>query len=143
MENEEVKELKQKIFICVIVFIFIMVIGFVFIFNRFGSDTSEIQRRIRNRENFVVVFFAEEDSNSTMILDMLDEKKIPYYDIDKASSTFSSVLKLLDVTYEVRVPAIYVVSEGKVLYNITNVSQEEEVENFLTLNDVESLLEEE
>ena len=70
MENEEVKELKQKIFICVIVFIFIMVIGFVFIFNRFGSDTSEIQRRIRNRENFVVVFFEEEDSNSTMILDI-------------------------------------------------------------------------
>ena len=55
-KNEEMEELKQKVLVCVIVFLFVIIIGFLFIFNRFGSDVDAVSKALRDKEDFVVFF---------------------------------------------------------------------------------------
>ena len=54
--GEEVQELKQKMILCIVVFVFVLAIGFVLIFNRFGTDVNEVLQALRNQESFVVFF---------------------------------------------------------------------------------------
>ena len=55
-KNEEMEELKQKAFVCAIVFLFVVIVGLMFIFNRFGSDVDAVTDALRNDEDFVVFF---------------------------------------------------------------------------------------
>ena len=42
----------------------------------------------------------------------------------------------MDIDYEVVVPALYVIEEGKVLYNITDIQDEDTVNSFINQNNL-------
>lgn len=138
-KNEEMEELKQKAIVCAIVFVFIIVIGLIFIFNRFGSDTDAVSEALRNNESFVVFFRSDDGSCSecSMVEERLNAHGISYYNFDVRVSSFSSVLEKLKIDYEVLPPAIYVIQDGKVLYNITNIKDQELVDSFIEENKLE------
>lgn len=143
-ENEEVQEIKQKIILCAIVFVFVLVLGLFLVFNRFGSDVDAVTEALNKKETFVLFF--NNDSNlcedCSMVEDTLNELGVSYYTFNVQAPSYASVLRRLQVDYEVVVPAVYVVVKGEVRYNITNVNSKKTVENFIKNNHILSLLEE-
>lgn len=137
-KNEEVEEIKQKIIICVIVFIFVIVIGLVFVFNRFGMDTNDVIEALYDRENMVIFFTNNSGSCDTcsMVEDELNNQGVSYYQFDVRSNQFSSAREWLKINYELEVPAVYVIEEGAVLYNITNIQDQETIRSFILQNNV-------
>lgn len=138
-KNEEMEELKQKAFICAIVFLFVVIIGLIFIFNRFGSDVDAVTDALRNDEDFVVFFRSDDSSCSecSMVEERLNAYGVSYYNYDVRVGSFSSLLEKLKIDYEVLPPAIYVIQDGKVLYNITNIENQEVVDSFIEENGLE------
>lgn len=138
-KNEEMEELKQKAFVCAIVFLFVVIVGLIFIFNRFGSDVDAVTDALRNDEDFVVFFRSDDSSCSecSMVEERLNAYGVSYYNYDVRVGSFSSLLEKLKIDYEVLPPAIYVIQDGKVLYNITNVENQEVVDSFIEENGLE------
>ena len=138
-KNEEMEELKQKAFVCAIVFLFVVIIGLIFIFNRFGSDVDAVSDALRNDEDFVVFFRSDDESCSecSMVEERLNAHGVSYYNYDVRVGSFSSLLEKLKIDYEVLPPAIYVIQDGKVLYNITNIENQEVVDSFIEENGLE------
>ena len=138
-KNEEMEELKQKAFVCVTVFLFVVIIGLIFIFNRFGSDVDAVSDALRNDEDFVVFFRSDDESCSecSMVEERLNAHGVSYYNYDVRVGNFSSLLEKLKIDYEVLPPAIYVIQDGKVLYNITNIQNQEVVDSFIEENGLE------
>ncbi len=138
-KNEEMEELKQKAFVCAIVFLFVVIVGLMFIFNRFGSDVDAVTDALRNDEDFVVFFRSDDSSCSecSMVEERLNAYGVSYYNYDVRVSSFSSLLEKLKIDYEVLPPAIYVIQDGKVLYNITNIQNQEVVDSFIEENGLE------
>ena len=138
-KNEEMKELKQKAFVCAIVFLFVVIVGLIFIFNRFGSDVDAVTDALRNDEDFVVFFRSDDSSCSecSMVEERLNAYGVSYYNYDVRVGSFSSLLEKLKIDYEVLPPAIYVIQDGKVLYNITNIENQEVVDSFIEENGLE------
>lgn len=134
--NEEMEELKKKVLVCVIVFLFVIIIGFLFIFNRFGNDVDAVSKALRNKEDFIIFFRSDDEScnECSMVEDRLNMYGISYYNFDVRVGSFSSVLEKLKIDYEVLPPAIYVIQNGKVLYNITNIKNQELVDSFIKEN---------
>lgn len=143
-ENEEVQEIKQKIILCAIVFVFVLVLGLFLVFNRFGSDVDAVTEALNKKETFVLFFNNDSDlcEDCSMVEDTLNELGVSYYTFNVQASSYDSVLRRLQVDYEVVVPAVYVVVKGEVRYNITNVNSKKTVENFIKNNHILSLLEE-
>lgn len=138
--GEEVQEIKQKIILCAIVFIFVMTLGVVLVFNRFGTDVNEVLQGIRNQDSFVV-FFRDDDvrcEKCSMVEERLNNLGVSYYNFDVQSSSFDDVLQQLNIDYVVKAPAVYVIENGKVHYNITNIQDEETVNSFVENNHVVS-----
>ena len=138
-KNEEMEELKQKAFVCAIVFLFVVIIGLIFIFNRFGSDVDAVSDALRNDEDFVVFFRSDDESCSecSKVEERLNAHGVSYYNYDIRVGNFSSLLEKLKIDYEVLPPAIYVIQDGKVLYNITNIQNQEVVDSFIEENGLE------
>lgn len=138
--GEEVQELKQKMILCIVVFVFVLAIGFVLIFNRFGTDVNEVLQALRNQESFVVLFRDNEErcDKCSMVEDRLNQLGVSYYNFNVQSSSFDDVLQRLNIDYEVKVPAVYVIEKGEVRYNITNIQDEETVNSFIENNRVVS-----
>ena len=138
--GEEVQELKQKMILCIVVFVFVLAIGFVLIFNRFGTDVNEVLQALRNQESFVVFFRDNEErcDKCSMVEDRLNQLGVSYYNFNVQSSSFDDVLQRLNIDYEVKVPAVYVIEKGEVRYNITNIQDEETVNSFIENNRVVS-----
>lgn len=138
-KNEEMEELKQKAFVCAIVFLFVVIIGLIFIFNRFGSDVDAVTDALRNDEDFVIFFRSDDESCSecSMVEERLNVHGVSYYNYDVRVGSFSSLLEKLKIDYEVLPPAIYVIQDGKVLYNITNIQDQEVVDSFIEENGLE------
>ena len=138
-KNEEMEELKQKAFVCAIVCLFVVIIGLIFIFNRFGSDVDAVTDALRNDEDFVVFFRSDDSSCSecSMVEERLNAYGVSYYNYDVRVGSFSSLLEKLKIDYEVLPPAIYVIQDGKVLYNITNIENQEVVDSFIEENGLE------
>lgn len=138
-KNEEMEELKQKAFVCAIVFLFVVIVGLMFIFNRFGSDVDAVTDALRNDEDFVVFFRSDDSSCSecSMVEERLNAYGVSYYNYDVRVGSFSSLLEKLKIDYEVLPPAIYVIQDGKVLYNITNIQNQEVVDSFIEENGLE------
>ena len=138
-KNEEMEELKQKDFVLAIVFLFVVIIGLIFIFNRFGSDVDAVTDALRNDEDFVVFFRSDDSSCSecSMVEERLNAYGVSYYNYDVRVGSFSSLLEKLKIDYEVLPPAIYVIQDGKVLYNITNIENQEVVDSFIEENGLE------
>ena len=143
-ENEEVQEIKQKIILCAIVFVFVLVLGLFLVFNRFGSDVDAVTEALNKKETFVLFFNNDSDlcQDCSMVEDTLNELGVSYYTFNVQAPSYDSVLRRLQVDYEVVVPAVYVVVKGEVRYNITNVNSKKTVENFIKNNHILSLLEE-
>lgn len=143
-ENEEVQEIKQKIILCAIVFVFVLVLGLFLVFNRFGSDVDAVTEALNKKETFVLFFNNDSDlcEDCSMVEDTLNELRVSYYTFNVQAPSYDSVLRRLQVDYEVVVPAVYVVVKGEVRYNITNVNSKKTVENFIKNNHILSLLEE-
>ena len=138
-KNEEIREIKQKVLLCGFVFLFVLVLGLLFIFNRFGSDVDAVTDALRNDEDFVVFFRSDDSSCSecSMVEERLNAYGVSYYNYDVRVSSFSSLLEKLKIDYEVLPPAIYVIQDGKVLYNITNIQNQEVVDSFIEENGLE------
>lgn len=143
-ENEEVQEIKQKIILCAIVFVFVLVLGLFLVFNRFGSDVDAVTEALNKKETFVLFFNNDSDlcEDCSMVEDTLNELGVSYYTFNVQAPSYDSVLRRLQVDYEVVVPAVYVVVKGEVRYNITNVNSKKTVENFIKNNHILSLSEE-
>lgn len=143
-EKEEVQEIKQKIILCAIVFVFVLVLGLFLVFNRFGSDVDAVTEALNKKETFVLFFNNDSDlcEDCSMVEDTLNELGVSYYTFNVQAPSYDSVLRRLQVDYEVVVPAVYVVVKGEVRYNITNVNSKKTVENFIKNNHILSLLEE-
>ena len=143
-ENEEVQEIKQKIILCAIVFVFVLVLGLFLVFNRFGSDVDAVTEALNKKETFVLFFNNDSDlcEDCSMVEDTLNELGVSYYTFNVQAPSYDSVLRRLQIDYEVVVPAVYVVVKGEVRYNITNVNSKKTVENFIKNNHILSLLEE-
>lgn len=144
-KNEEVEELKQKIILCAIIFVFVVTIGVLFIFNRFGSDVDAVSQALRNKETFVVFFTDDEKrcDKCSLVGEELNNLGVTYYNFNVRASSYDDVLKRMDVDYEVKLPAIYVLNKGEVAYNITDIQDEKIVRDFIQNNNVISLLEKE
>ena len=132
-------ELKQQALVCAIVFLFVVIVGLIFIFNRFGSDVDAVTDALRNDEDFVVFFRSDDSSCSecSMVEERLNAYGVSYYNYDVRVGSFSSLLEKLKIDYEVLPPAIYVIQDGKVLYNITNIENQEVVDSFIEENGLE------
>lgn len=141
-KNEEVEELKQKIVLCVIVFVFVVAIGFLLIFNRFGSDVDSVTKALRNKETFVVLF-TDDSKKGTLVQQELNDLGVTYYNFNVKSSSYQSVLNKMKVDYEVKLPAIYVLTNGEVSFNITDIKDEKTVSDFIQNNNILSLINEE
>lgn len=141
-KNEEVEELKQKIILCVIVFVFVVAIGVLLIFNRFGSDVDAVTKALRNKETFVVLF-TDDSKNGTLVQQELNDLGVTYYNFNVKSSSYQSVLNKMKVDYEVKLPAIYVLTNGEVSFNITDIKDEKTVDDFIQNNNILSLINEE
>lgn len=144
-KNEEVEELKQKAILCAVVFIFVVAIGAILIFNRFGSEVDAVSRALRNKDTFVVLFTDDDDRCSTcsLVAEELNSLGVTYYSFNVRVSSYGDVLKRMNVDYEVRLPAIYVLDKGEISFNITNVQDKQTVRDFIKNNDIISLLEKE
>lgn len=136
--NEEVESLKKQMVICVVVFIFVLLIGLLVVFNRFSYDEASVLKEIQKKESFVVLIH---DGDYDLCSRVLDEEKISYYLFDINSSSYDEVLNKLHINYEVRVPAIYVIEDGEVSYNITNIKDKKTVRDFIENNNIASILE--
>lgn len=141
-KNEEVEELKQKIILCVIVFVFVVAIGVLLIFNRFGSDVDSVTKALRNKETFVVLF-TDDSKKGTLVQQELNDLGVTYYNFNVKSSSYQSVLNKMKVDYEVKLPAIYVLTNGEVSFNITDIKDEKTVSDFIQNNNILSLINEE
>ena len=141
-KNEEVEELKQKIILCVIVFVFVVAIGVLLIFNRFGSDVDAVTKALRNKETFVVLF-TDDSKKGTLVQQELNGLGVTYYNFNVKSSSYQSVLNKMKVDYEVKLPAIYVLTNGEVSFNITDIKDEKTVSDFIQNNNILSLINEE
>ena len=141
-KNEEVEDLKQKIILCVIVFVFVVAIGVLLIFNRFGSDVDAVTKALRNKETFVVLF-TYDSKKGTLVQQELNDLGVTYYNFNVKSSSYQSVLNKMKVDYEVKLPAIYVLTNGEVSFNITDIKDEKTVSDFIQNNNILSLINEE
>lgn len=141
-KNEEVEELKQKIILCVIVFVFVVAIGVLLIFNRFGSDVDAVTKALRNKETFVVLF-TDDSKKGTLVQQELNDLGVTYYNFNVKSSSYQSILNKMKVDYEVKLPAIYVLTNGEVSFNITDIKDEKTVSDFIQNNNILSLINEE
>lgn len=141
-KNEEVEELKQKLVLCVIVFVFVVAIGVLLIFNRFGSDVDSVTKALRNKETFVVLF-TDDSKKGTLVQQELNDLGVTYYNFNVKSSSYQSVLNKMKVDYEVKLPAIYVLTNGEVSFNITDIKDEKTVSDFIQNNNILSLINEE
>ena len=141
-KNEEVEELKQKIILCVIVFVFVVAIGVLLIFNRFGSDVDAVTKALRNKETFVVLF-TYDSKKGTLVQQELNDLGVTYYNFNVKSSSYQSVLNKMKVDYEVKLPAIYVLTNGEVSFNITDIKDEKTVSDFIQNNNILSIINEE
>ena len=74
----------------------------------------------------------------SMVEDRLNQLGVSYYNFNVQSSSFDDVLQRLNIYYEVKVPAVYVIEKGEVRYNITNIQDEETVNSFIENNRVVS-----
>ena len=138
--GEEVQELKQKMILCIVVFVFVLAIGFVLIFNRFGTDVNEVLQALRNQESFVVFFRDNEErcDKCSMVEDRLNQLGVTYYTFNTYTSSFDDVLLKLKIDYKVLVPAVYVIDKGQVLYNINNIQDQETIDSFIKNNNISS-----
>ena len=132
------ESLKKQMVICVVVFIFVLLIGLLVVFNRFSYDEASVLKEIQKKESFVVLIH---DGDYDLCSSVLDEEKISYYLFDINSSSYDEVLNKLHINYEVRVPAIYVIEDGEVSYNITNIKNKKTVRDFIENNNIASILE--
>ena len=117
-----------------------MTLGVVLVFNRFGTDVNEVLQGIRNQDSFVV-FFRDDDvrcEKCSMVEERLNNLGVSYYNFDVQSSSFDDVLQQLNIDYVVKAPAVYVIENGKVHYNITNIQDEETINSFVENNHVVS-----
>lgn len=144
-KSEEVQEIKQKIIVCVIVFLFIVILGLFLVFNRFGSDVDSVSDAIQKKESFVVFFGDNEENCDTcsIVQEELNSLGVSYYNFNVRASSYKTVLQKLEVDYEVVIPAVYVIENGEVLYNITDIRDVQTVRSFITENNILAFLNQE
>lgn len=136
-KNEEIQEIKQKIILCSFVFLFIIVLGLLFIFHRFGNDVDDVISLLNHKESFIVLFTDDKECDAcSMVENRLNSFGLSYYNFNVRSSSYSGVLEKLDIDYDVVVPALYVIEDGKVLYNITDIQDEDTVNSFINQNNL-------
>ena len=137
-QNEEVQELKKKMILCGVVFVFVMVLGLLLVFNRFGNDVDEVLQALYQKENFVVFFQNDSDKcpNCSMVEDTLNELGVSYYRFDVKVSSYDEVLQKLKIDYDITLPAVYVIEDGEVRYNLTNINDKDSLVSFVRNNDV-------
>lgn len=137
-QNEEVQELKKKMILCGVVFVFVMVLGLLLVFNRFGNDVDEVLQALYQKENFVVFFQNDSDKcpNCSMVEDTLNELGVSYYRFDVKVSSYNEVLQKLKIDYDITLPAVYVIEDGEVRYNLTNINDKDSLVSFVRNNDV-------
>ena len=137
-QNEEVQELKKKMILCGVVFVFVMVLGLLLVFNRFGNDVDEVLQALYQKESFVVFFFYFSDKcpNCSMVEDTLNELGVSYYRFDVKVSSYNEVLQKLKIDYDITLPAVYVIEDGEVRYNLTNINDKDSLVSFVRNNDV-------
>lgn len=140
--NEEVEELKQKVILCVIVFLFVIVLGCLLVFNRFGNDVDAVSKALRNKETFVVFFTDDKEycNNCSIVEEELNDLGVTYYNFNVRVSSYDEVLKKMSVDYEVKIPAIYVLDKGEVSFNVTGIQDRKTVRDFIQKNEIISLL---
>lgn len=136
--NEEVEDIKKKMLICGVAFVFVLLIGLLVVLNRFRFDEASVLKELQKKETFVVLIH---NGNYEKCSEALNEMGISYYLFDVSSSSYDEVLTRLHITYDVKVPAIYVIEDGKVVFNITNVSDKKTVKEFIQNNNISALLE--
>ena len=141
-KNEEVEELKQKIILCVIVFVFVVAIGVLLIFNRFGSDVDAVTKALRNKETFVVLF-TDDSKKGTLVQQELNDLGVTYYNFNVKSSSYQSVLNKMKLDYDLKLTAIYVLTYCEFSFNITDIKDEKTVSDFIQNNNIFSLINEE
>lgn len=137
-QNEEVQELKKKMILCGVVFVFVMVLGLLLVFNRFGNDVDEVLQALYQKESFVVFFQNDSDKcpNCSMVEDTLNELGVSYYRFDVKVSSYDEVLQKLKIDYDITLPAVYVIEDGEVRYNLTNINDKDSLVSFVRNNDV-------
>ena len=101
-------------------------------------DTNNVVEALYDRENMVIFFTNNSGSCDTcsMVEDELNSQGVSYYQFDVRSNQFSSAREWLKINYELEVPAVYVIEEGTVLYNITNIQDQETIRSFILQNNV-------
>ena len=109
--------------------------------------TSNIDLLSKNIPNFFKLhLFTDDDDRCkkcAMVEEELNNLGVTYYNFNVRASSYKDVLKRMNVDYEVRLPAIYVLDKGEISFNITNVQNKETVRNFIQNNDIISIVEKE
>ena len=140
MNDPELIELRNKFLLGILVAVVFCVPLIVFMSKNMVTNDSDIYSYIKNRETFIIFVEEKRCSECDNVKDILDSKNVSYYvlNIDKTND-YLSILKRLNLSEDsVTTPGIIYVDEGKLYSYLFNIADDEQVNNYISLNKLEN-----
>ena len=140
MNDPELIELRNKFLLGILVAVVFCVPIIVFMSKNMVTNDSDIYSYIKNRETFIIFVEEKRCSECYKVQDILASKNVSYYvlNIDKTND-YLSILKRLNLSEDsVTTPGIIYVDEGKLYSYLFNIADDEQVNNYISLNKLEN-----
>ena len=140
MNDPELIELRNKFLLGILVAVVFCVPIIVFMSKNMVTNDSDIYSYIKNRETFIIFVEEKRCSECDKVKDILDSKNVSYYvlNIVKTNDYLSILIRLNFSEDSVTTPGIIYVDEGKLYSYLFNIVDDEQVNNYISLNKLEN-----
>lgn len=137
--DEELKHMRNRFFLGIVVSIIFLIPLLIFVINKFGSDEKGIIKNIYDKENMLLLIVEEKCENCQSIKDALKNNKVPYTLINKdREDSFQEVLRKIDMSEkDIAPPTLIYIVEGKLYSSLVNPSSNE-LEVYIDTNELSS-----
>ncbi|MDO4995789.1 MAG: hypothetical protein Q4E69_01285 [Bacilli bacterium] len=129
-KNEEFIKFRNNILI--VLAVTLICIAFVILLFGKGINSGPINKKIKNKETFLIYITSSDCDKCSEVRDFLDEKNVTYEEIYETSSQAKKIFKEYNFVLDGTVaPAIVFVYKGKIYSNFVNIKDTEELSEFV------------
>ena len=129
-DDVELIDLLRKLKITIPVIIIFSVLLIIILIKKFNSTDTELIKKIKNNELLYILVYDNKCDKCKQIKEILKEKKIYYYEINKnKDKNYNKTLKELNMKeYEIISPTLLYINEGKLSVSAIDIKNAETID---------------
>ncbi len=131
--DEDLENLLRNIVFTIVIIIIFSIPFILFLRNKFGIITSNIEKNIENHQTFIILVKKDKCSNCKALEEVIKKENIPYQILNTSTQkNYLTILKKINlVENDIIEPSIIYVVEGNV-HSILTSAKKKNLEEFIT-----------